>query len=111
MVGGRRFRYWLGALLAGAVSGTVADSSAEPVARTGIETTDIETIVVIGRGWDVTSGAVVIAGSELGASGPGRSTDLVERVPALQIEVTTPRLARYAIRGIGSSSFNDGIES
>lgn len=116
MVDGRRLRYWLGTLLAGAVSGAVADSSAELVARTdieitGIETADIETIVVIGRGWDVTSGAVVIDGSALGASGPSRSIDLVERVPALQVEVTTPRLARYAIRGIGSSSFNDGIES
>lgn len=53
----------------------------------------------------------VISGADLSASGFYRGLDLAERVPTLQVQVPSARLTSYRIRGLGSSSFNDGLES
>ena len=53
----------------------------------------------------------VLDGDQLGAAGLYRPQDIQERVPGLVVSVPNPRLTSYTIRGLGSSSANDGLES
>ena len=54
---------------------------------------------------------VVLDGAKLAEAGLYRPQDIQERVPGLVVSVPNPRLTSYTIRGLGSSSANDGIES
>lgn len=42
---------------------------------------------------------------------PQTAEELAQRVPSLQFEAPSTRLTSFSIRGLGSSSFNDGLES
>ena len=53
----------------------------------------------------------VLDGKALGEAGLTLPTDIQERVPGLVVSVPNARLTSYTIRGLGSSSANDGIES
>ena len=53
----------------------------------------------------------VLDGDQLAAAGLYRPQDIQERVPGLVVSVPNPRLTSYTIRGLGSSSANDGLES
>lgn len=48
---------------------------------------------------------------ETGPLPPQNAEDLARRVPTLQFEAPSTRLTSFSIRGLGSSSFNDGLES
>ena len=54
---------------------------------------------------------VVLDGAKLAEAGLYRPQDIQERVPGLVVSVPNTRLTSYTIRGLGSSSANDGIES
>ncbi|HEY0974592.1 MAG TPA: TonB-dependent receptor [Solimonas sp.] len=78
--------------------------------------TELDAIVVTARrrqerAQDVPISLAVLDGDALGAAGLTMATDLQERVPGLVVTVPNPRLTSYTIRGLGSSSVNDGIES
>ena len=60
---------------------------------------------------DVPISMVVLDGKTLANAGLSIVTDLQERVPGLLVTAPNPRLTIFTIRGLGSSSFNDGIES
>ena len=84
---------------------TVADDSLE-----------LETIYVTARRKTeslekVPISITVLDGAALGAAGLTLPTDIQERVPGLVVSVPNARLTSYTIRGLGSSSANDGIES
>lgn len=63
------------------------------------------------RAVDVPASLAVLDGESLGEAGLTLPTDLQERVPGLVVSVPNARLTSYTIRGLGSSSANDGIES
>ncbi|WP_022962044.1 TonB-dependent receptor [Halopseudomonas pelagia] len=48
---------------------------------------------------------------ETGPLPPQTAEELTRRVPTLQFEAPSTRLTSFSIRGLGSSSFNDGLES
>ncbi len=94
-------------------SAPVRDDIAETPRST---TTALEEIVVTARrreerAQDVPISLAVLDGDALGAAGLTLATDIQERVPGLVVTVPNPRLTSYTIRGLGSSSVNDGIES
>ena len=60
---------------------------------------------------DVPASIAVLDGESLGKANLTLATDLQERVPGLIVSVPNPRLTSFTIRGLGSSSANDGIES
>lgn len=60
---------------------------------------------------DVPISLAVLDGQALGEAGLTLATDIQERVPGLVVSVPNTRLTSYTIRGLGSSSANDGIES
>lgn len=60
---------------------------------------------------DVPASIAVLDGEALGEAGLTLPTDIQERVAGLIVSVPNPRLTSYTIRGLGSSSANDGIES
>jgi iron complex outermembrane recepter protein len=80
------------------------------------EAAQIETIYVTARRKtealeDVPISITVLDGAALGDAGLTLATDIQERVPGLVVSVPNARLTSYTIRGLGSSSANDGIES
>jgi iron complex outermembrane receptor protein len=60
---------------------------------------------------DVPASLLVLDGRALADAGLTLATDLQERVAGLIVSVPNARLTSYTIRGLGSSSANDGIES
>ena len=52
----------------------------------------------------------VVSGEEMETAGIHRIEDLQEHVPSLLVSVPNARYTSYGIRGLGSSSFNDGID-
>ena len=60
---------------------------------------------------DVPISLAVLDGQALADAGLTLATDIQERVPGLVVSVPNARLTSYTIRGLGSSSANDGIES
>ena len=60
---------------------------------------------------DVPMSMVVLGGASLDDEGFSAATDLPERVSGLTVSVPNPRITSFAIRGLGSNSYNDGIES
>src|SRR6218665_2572282 len=52
----------------------------------------------------------VLAGGRLNDAGIYRTEDMQQRVPSLLVSVPNARYTSYGIRGLGSSSFNDGID-
>lgn len=71
----------------------------------------VEVIAQVPPAWDRTPADIQLTSEELEAAGFSSGIDLAERITVLQTEATTPRLTRYGMRGLGSSSFNDGLES
>ncbi len=63
------------------------------------------------RSLDVPISLTVLDGQSLGEAGLTLATDIQERVPGLVVSVPNARLTSFTIRGLGSSSANDGIES
>jgi iron complex outermembrane recepter protein len=63
------------------------------------------------RAQDVPISLSVLDGRALGDAGLTLPTDIQERAPGLVVSVPNARLTSYTIRGLGSSSANDGIES
>jgi iron complex outermembrane recepter protein len=53
----------------------------------------------------------VLNGDKLADAGLSRPQDIQEQVPNLVVSVPNARLTSYTIRGLGSSSANDGMES
>lgn len=52
----------------------------------------------------------VLDGGQLNDAGIYRTEDMQQRVPSLLVSVPNARYTSYGIRGLGSSSFNDGID-
>lgn len=52
----------------------------------------------------------VLNGEQLNDAGIYRTEDLQQRVPSLLVAVPSARYASYGIRGLGSSSYNDGLD-
>lgn len=52
----------------------------------------------------------VIDGRQLEEGGVTRASELPERVPGLSLAAPNARQAAYAIRGLGSSGYNDGLD-
>lgn len=52
----------------------------------------------------------VLDGKRLNDAGIYRTEELQQRVPSLLVSVPSPRYVSYGIRGLGSSSYNDGID-
>ncbi|MGH8447042.1 MAG: TonB-dependent receptor [Solimonas sp.] len=76
----------------------------------------LQTVVVTARrrqerAQDVPISLAVLDGSALGEAGLTLPTDIQERVPALVVSAANTRLTQYTIRGLGSTSMNDGMES
>lgn len=63
------------------------------------------------RTLDVPVSMTVLDGDALGEANLTLATDIQERVPGLVVSVPNARLTSYTIRGLGSTSTNDGIES
>lgn len=63
------------------------------------------------RAIDVPVSMIVVGGDALAEAGAFRPQDIQQRTPGLTVSVPSPRLAQYTIRGLGSSSQNDGMES
>ena len=53
----------------------------------------------------------VLSGEKLAEAGLYRAQDIQEKIPNLVVSVPNARLTSYTIRGLGSSSANDGLES
>lgn len=101
---------------AGAVP--AATQSSATVVRSGAraEGGNLATVVVTARrkeerALDVPISLAVLDGDALADAGLSTATDLQERVPNLVVSVPNPRLTSFTIRGLGSSSSNDGLES
>ncbi|MFT4046236.1 MAG: TonB-dependent receptor [Solimonas sp.] len=60
---------------------------------------------------DVPISMTVLDGDALDQAGLVRPQDIQYRVPNLVVSVPNTRLSSYTIRGLGSTSFNDGMES
>jgi iron complex outermembrane receptor protein len=60
---------------------------------------------------DVPISLTVLDGNDLAKAGLSTPQDFQERVPGLVFSSANPRNSSYAIRGLGSISANDGIES
>ncbi|HZP12630.1 MAG TPA: TonB-dependent receptor [Nevskiaceae bacterium] len=63
------------------------------------------------RAQDVPIALSVLDGKSLAEANLTLPTDIQERAPGLVVSVPNARLTSYTIRGLGSSSANDGIES
>ncbi|MDP9143010.1 MAG: TonB-dependent receptor [Pseudomonadota bacterium] len=88
--------------------------AAEPEAKSSTQVLD--DVVVTARrrqerNVDVPISLAVLDGETLGNAGLTLATDIQERVAGLIVSMPNARLTSYTIRGLGSSSANDGIES
>jgi iron complex outermembrane receptor protein len=91
------------------------EAETAPLASTD-EGLQLEEVVVTARrkterALDVPISLAVLDGDALASAGLTRANDLQERVPGLLVSTPNPRLTIYTIRGLGSSSANDGLES
>ncbi len=133
MGAGKSFIFWLAGSLGVAAGGALAQDTAPeildtiavesnqqesptPVLAEKPDTIQLEAIVVTARrkeerALDVPISLAVLDGDALGSAGLTLATDIQERVPGLVVTVPNPRLTSFTIRGLGSSSVNDGIES
>ncbi|WP_245586253.1 TonB-dependent receptor [Solimonas soli] len=87
-----------------------------PAAAADDDDMKLQTVVVTARrraerALDVPISMTVLDGPALGEAGLTLPTDIQERVPALVVTATNTRLTQYTIRGLGSTSMNDGMES
>ena len=77
---------------------------------------ELPTIIVTARRGEEAAQAVplsmvVLEGDELERAGLSAATSLPERVSGLVVMAPNPRLTSFSIRGLGSNTQNDGIES
>ncbi|MDB5970784.1 MAG: putative TonB-dependent siderophore receptor [Hydrocarboniphaga sp.] len=63
------------------------------------------------RAQDVPISLAVLDGDDLANAGLFRPQDIQQRTPGMTVSVPNARLTSYTIRGLGSSSQNDGMES
>ena len=87
-----------------------------PAASSAAQPDAIPTVVVSARQIDeqvqnVPISMVVLDGEVLAEAGLSSATSLPERVPGLTATAPNARLASFSIRGLGSTSFSDGVES
>ncbi|MBA1274138.1 TonB-dependent receptor [Stutzerimonas azotifigens] len=59
---------------------------------------------------DVPVALTVLEGEQLEERGLVSTSQLAQRIPSLMVSVPNPRYASYGIRGLGSSSYNDGLD-
>lgn len=77
---------------------------------------EINTIVITARrleesAQEVPVSVVNVTGRSLEQAGITTAQELQNVVSGLQVMVPNPRLAQFTLRGLGSSSFNEGLES
>lgn len=60
---------------------------------------------------EVPISVVSVAGKTLEQSGITTAQELQQVVSGLQVSVPNPRLSQFTLRGLGSSAFNEGLES
>lgn len=87
-----------------------------PLSPASETTGELETVFVTARrrteaAQDVPISLTVLSGDALAEAGLFRAEDIQQRVPNLVVSVPNTRLSSYTIRGLGSTSFNDGVES
>jgi iron complex outermembrane receptor protein len=63
------------------------------------------------RAIDVPITMTVVSGQSLKEAGITRPQEIQQRTPGMTVNVPSPRLTQYTIRGLGSTSQNDGMES
>lgn len=87
-------------------------------AETASSTADapLNTIIITARrleesAQDVPVSVVSVSGESLTQAGISTAQELQQVVAGLQVAVPNPRLAQFTLRGLGSSSFNEGLES
>ena len=76
----------------------------------------LNTIIITARrleesAQDVPISVTSIRGETLNQAGITTAQELQQVVAGLQVAVPNPRLAQFTLRGLGSSSFNEGLES
>jgi len=76
----------------------------------------LNTIIITARrleesAQDVPISVTSISGEKLSQAGITTAQELQQVVAGLQVAVPNPRLAQFTLRGLGSSSFNEGLES
>lgn len=91
-------------------------ASAREVSAEESSVTPINTIVITARrleesAQDVPISVVSVIGATLNQAGITTAQELQQVVSGLQVAVPNPRLAQFTLRGLGSSSFNEGLES
>lgn len=96
--------------------GAAADESVTQPPSPADNTAPLKAVTVTARRKEESAQQVpismgIIDGDALNEAGLSQPTDLPERVPNLLVTVPNPRLTSYTIRGLGSSSINDGMES
>lgn len=91
-------------------------SCAEPVLAEAAGLNEPATLIITARrleesAQDVPISVVNVTGKTLEQSGITTAQELQQVVSGLQVTVPNPRLAQFTLRGLGSSSFNEGLES
>jgi len=95
------------------LSGQLAQAHAEPAPAGLVEPA---TIIITARrleesAQEVPVSVVSVSGKTLEQSGITTAQQLQEVVSGLQVSVPNPRLSQFTLRGLGSNSFNEGLES
>lgn len=94
-----------------------SQTGAAPTARErASEAVQLEEVVVTSRrrqerAQDVPISLAVLDGDDLADAGLFRPQDIQQRTPGMTVSVPNARLTSYTIRGLGSTSQNDGMES
>ncbi len=92
------------------------DAPAKPVVKEVAVTDKLEEIIVTAQRrsenlQDVPVAISVVSGDTLGALGVNNPTELAALVPSLQFSASnTSRGLGFAVRGVGTSTFGDGVE-
>ena len=101
-----------------AVEGAATDDEREPASQPaeGGAVTELAEVIVTARrreegALQVPVSMAVVSGDDLAEAGLFRPQDIQQRTPGMTVSVASPRLTQYTIRGLGSTSQNDGMES
>jgi iron complex outermembrane receptor protein len=99
--------------VAGAATETAAPQRERARASDAVQ---LEEVVVTSRrreekAQDVPISLAVLDGDDLAEAGLFRPQDIQQRTPGMTVSVPNARLTSYTIRGLGSTSQNDGMES
>ena len=98
-----------------AVEGPGEPEAPQPTTESRSDTELPEVIVTARRreegALQVPVSMAVLSGDDLAEAGLFRPQDIQQRTPGMTVSVASPRLTQYTIRGLGSTSQNDGMES